>query len=213
MMENRLRNHVEALFQNMPQNQNVNEMKEEILQNLIDKYHDLIAEGKDEETAYSIAVASIGDISSLFEPQSTPPEEYQKQKNKSALLTSIAIMLYICSILPPILLSTSHLVETLAPALMFIMIALATGLLIYNSKTKPRRYSQETIVGEFKQWQSGTPSVNTKFKAISNALWSVTVAVYLIVSFLTFAWHITWLIFIIAIAVDKIIKLILTIKD
>lgn len=32
------------------------EVKEEILQNIVDKYHDLVAEGKSEEAAYNIAL-------------------------------------------------------------------------------------------------------------------------------------------------------------
>lgn len=217
-MENRLRNHIDILFSNMPQNQNTQEIKEEMLQNLIEKYYDLLAEGKNEETAYSITIASIGDISSLFEKESPiDPQVIQKQKNKSALLTSIAIMLYILCVVPCIIFSMSGNVmlnSVLGPVLMFVMIAAATGLLIYNSKTKIKsNHNRETMVDEFKQWQSGNPSQAGKYKSIKGVLWSVTVLIYLIVSFLTFAWYITWIIFIIAVAVEQIIKLIMTIKN
>ena len=42
-------------------------MKEEILQNLTEKYNDLLSDGKSEVAAYNIAVAGIGDISELIE--------------------------------------------------------------------------------------------------------------------------------------------------
>lgn len=217
-MENRLRNHIDILFSNMPQNQNTQEIKEEMLQNLIEKYYDLLAEGKNEETAYSITIASIGDISSLFEKESPiDPQVIQKQKNKSALLTSIAIMLYILCVVPCIIFSMSGNVmlnSVLGPVLMFVMIAAATGLLIYNSKTKIKsNHNRETMVDEFKQWQSGNPSQAGKYKSIKGVLWSVTVLIYLLVSFLTFAWYITWIIFIIAVAVEQVIKLIIEIKN
>lgn len=214
-MEQRLKNHIDAIFQNMPQNQDAQEIKEEILQNLIDKYYDLLAEGKDEETAYSIAVASIGDISGLF--QHTPvvdPTVLQKQKSRSALLTSIAIMLYILSVIPPIIFASTPFTDTLGPILMFVMVAIATGLLIYNSKIKISKGPQsETIVNEFKEWQAGNPSRKSKMNSIKGVLWSLTVLVYLVVSFFTMAWYITWLIFIVAVAVEQIIKLCFTMKD
>ena len=37
------------------------------MQNLYDKYDDLLREGKTEEAAYNIAVAGVGDISPLLE--------------------------------------------------------------------------------------------------------------------------------------------------
>ncbi|GHU81439.1 hypothetical protein AGMMS50284_1240 [Clostridia bacterium] len=206
-MENRLRNHINVVFSNMPQTQNTLEVKEEILQNLIEKYHDLIAEGKNEETAYSIAVASIGDVSRLFEgAQNASQAELQKQKSRSALLKSIAIMLYILSVVPPMILSATVYDDTIGAVLMFVMCAIATGILVYNSSTKPK-HNDATIVNEFKQWQAGEPSKRSKLKSIDSILWSSTVLIYLIVSFATFAWHVTWIIFLVAIPVSQIIRL------
>ena len=79
------------------------ELKEEILQNLIDKYHDLLAEGKSPEAAFNISVASVGDVDELlsgltagYTPHPCQDQEtYIKQKRKSALLFSTSIMLYI----------------------------------------------------------------------------------------------------------------------
>ena len=45
-----------------------------------------------------------------------------------------------------------------------------------------------------------------------SALWSITIALYLIISFMTFAWHITWLIFIIAGVIESLINVLYTIK-
>lgn len=100
-MEERLVNHIDILFYSMPQNENTQDVKEEILQNSIDKYHDLLDEGNDPETAYSKTVASIGDIHSLF-PSNTAnlEDKIEKQRKKSAWIVSISIMMYICSIIP-----------------------------------------------------------------------------------------------------------------
>ena len=55
-MNNRLREYIDNLFATAPSNRKTVEVKEEILQNLTDKYNDLIAEGKNEDVAFNIAV-------------------------------------------------------------------------------------------------------------------------------------------------------------
>lgn len=216
-MELRLRNHIETIFSNMPQEQNTTEIKEEMLQNLLEKYHDLVSEGKDPETAYSIAISSIGDISSLFDFNTNTAELMEKSKKRSALLMTIAIMLYILCVVPVIICGAAIHSESSAivgVCLMFVMIAVATGLIIYNSKTKYRpNFNNPNMVNEFRQWQSGEQPKNAKLNGINGALWSITVLVYLAVSFLTGAWHITWIIFLITVAIQQIIRLIFTFKN
>ena len=102
-MENKLRAYMDHLFQDVPNTKKAVEVKEEILQNIVDKYHDLVAEGKSEEAAYNIAIASIGDLdellASLKDSSQTPnqidSENYMAWRKKSAIRISVAIMLYI----------------------------------------------------------------------------------------------------------------------
>ena len=42
-MKDKLRNFIESLFEDAPKNKQTIELKEEMLQNLIDKYNDLVA--------------------------------------------------------------------------------------------------------------------------------------------------------------------------
>ena len=93
-MNNRLREYIDNLFATAPNNMKAVEVKEEILQNLTDKFNDLIAEGKSEDVAFNIAVASIGDVSDLIRELQGLPQQYSKiaeengrQKQRSALLT------------------------------------------------------------------------------------------------------------------------------
>ena len=65
-MNEKLRHYIDDLFANAPSTVRAVELKEEMYQNLMDKYNDLINEGKSEESAYNIAVASIGDVDSLI---------------------------------------------------------------------------------------------------------------------------------------------------
>lgn len=220
-MEDKLRTYMDYLFRDVKATRKSVELKEEILQNLIDKYRDLLAEGKTPEAAYNIAVASIGDMDELlaglndelsFE-KAVNGEQLERGKKKSALLVSAAVMMYILCLLPPILLSGSRLEENLAPALMFLMIACGTGLLIYDHMTKPHyRKVDDSIVEEFKEWKDQTDSDRRVMKALSSALWSIITVIYIIISFWTMAWHITWVIFLIGAAVEGILKAVFELK-
>lgn len=213
-METRLKNHIDIIFGNMPQTAQTQEIKEEMLQNLIDKYNDLVSQGKDPEAAYSITIASIGDISGLFDNnKDTDKEALQKQKNKSAILLAISVMLFILSPMPVVMLEEIGF-ETLGILLMFSMIAIGAGLIIYRGiALHSRPKNNETMVNEFRQWQEGNPSKKSKLGAVSGIIWSIAVIVYFILSFATYAWHITWLVFLIAVAVQQIVRLIMTLKD
>jgi hypothetical protein len=214
MMIHKLRNYIDELFLDAPPTKKTVEVKEEILQNLIDKYNDLLSEGKSEEAAYNIAVASVGDMSSLIEelkgtggygaPQD---EERRRERKRSALMTSIAVSLYILCIIPPIFADEKGLI------VMLLMIAGATGLLIYNNMTKdPYLKREESIAEEFQEWRAQSADQHQLFKAVSSALWAVTVAIYMLISFWTHAWHITWIIFLIAAAANSILKAVFDLK-
>ena len=50
-MEYNIRAYVDELFRDAPDTQRAYEMKVELVQNLVDKYNDLVASGKSEEDA------------------------------------------------------------------------------------------------------------------------------------------------------------------
>lgn len=213
-MEDKLRAYMDHLFREVPNSKNAIEVKEEILQNLIDKYHDLLAEGKSEEAAYNIAVASIGDVSELLESlkkeeadSGTGQNAYMQWKQRSAGITAVAVMLYILCVIPPIITESLHIPDAIGACGMFLFIAVATGLLVYNSMTKPsRKKNDDTMMGEFKEWKSKNDDKRQAMKAVKSALWSLITVLYFIISFVTGAWHISWIIFLIGAACDSIIK-------
>lgn len=63
------------------------------------------------------------------------------------------------------------------------------------------------MVNEFKDWQSGKPSQKSIQKQISGIIWTCVLIVYFLISFLTGAWYITWLIFLIGLAVNQVVNL------
>ena len=221
-MEDNIRRYIDDLFAETTPTRKAIELKEEMIQNLTDKYNDLISEGKTNEAAYNITIAGIGDIRTLLADLENEMNEYEPTKyeieasrQKSAMLTAIAVMMYILCVLPLIIMSMAgfrYTAEIGIPVL-FLMIAGATGLLIYNSMTKAKPVSNpDTMVEEFREWQSDEKDRKTMRKAISSALWSITVAVYLIVSFMTFAWQVTWIIFILAGVVESLLNILYALK-
>lgn len=216
-MENKIREYVEELFKDAPYTQPVYELKVELIQNLIDKYYDLINEGKSPEDAYNLTVLGIGDIDELIDSVDTSTYHYgvtTTRKKKSAALISAAVMLYILSVVPLIIFESIGINSVVGLVLMFVMVAAATGMIIYNSMTKPKYNAQpETVVEDFRQWQQTKSSSKRVYKAIMSAYWPICLALYFLLSFTTGRWDITWIIFLISPAVSSIIKAVFELKD
>lgn len=183
--------------------------RQEILQNTLDRYDDLIAAGKTPEAAYRLAIMGIGDINEILgrAPGATPlpapafkPEEQDTPVKK--LLRAIAIGLYILCPIPLFVLSgmwnmgISGLCGTLT------LVAVATVLIILGAKKETENADVEP----------GTPQ-SALAKSINGLIWAIGLAIYFIVSFLTGAWYITWVIFPITAAVQGLVKAILDLKE
>jgi hypothetical protein len=202
-MNEKLRRYIDDLFANAPSTVRAVELKEELFQNLTDKYNDLISEGKNEESAFNIAIASIGDVDSLISGLSGEKRAVSDASRKrSALLTALAIGLYILSPVPVILIQNE-----IGVMMLFLFVAIATGLLIYNGVTRERYVkTDDTMVEDFKEWKHHGRQKNKAAEAIVGSFWLIAVCVYIVVSFMTGAWHITWIIFLIAAAVSSLIR-------
>lgn len=212
-MDDKLRRYVDGLFKDVQLTKSIVELKEEMIQNLSEKYQDLLYEGRTEDVAYNTVISGIGDISSLINDMDITKKELSETgKQKSAALISIAVMAYIFSLIPIMVsLHNNNLFYGVAGFLAMIM--LATGLLIYNNLTKQKFYrTEETMVAEFKEWQTNRSNSKLLRASISFALWSILLAVYFIVSFTTYAWNLTWIIFLIGIAVEALINILFIIK-
>ena len=218
-MEDKLRSYVEELFKTAPPTRKTVELREEMLQNLTEKYHDLIAEGKTPEAAYNIAVAGLGDVDSLIADLSRESQngEFEAQRKKSAVFTAVAIMLYILSPLPIVILSIlagGTAAITAGLICLFVLIAAATGLIIYAGMTRPKyTKSGDGMVEDFKEWQSVNRDRRAIRRAISSALWCVIVVAYFLISFLWGHWALTWLIFVIGAGLESLITILFTYKS
>lgn len=218
-MYEKLRKRVDELFENAPKTSKANELKEEIMANLIDKYNDLVASGKDEEEAVHSAISGIGDVDELIRGLKNNDvfnyEQVKKDRQKSALVLATSIVLYIMSVVVLILCSEVFGIDdTIAVCLMLTIDAVATFLIIYNAVSSPKYIkSDDTIVEEFKEWKSANTEKNKILQSIKSIVWTLIVAVYLLISFVYGAWSYSWIIFIIGAAIEKIITLTFQLKE
>jgi hypothetical protein len=101
--------------------------------------------------------------------------------------------------------------DVLGLMMMFLFIAVATGLLIFNQASKPKYVKDdETIVEEFKEWKAAKDKDRALFAALNSAFWLIVVAVYLFVNFMYGWWPFSWILFIIAAALQNIARAIFT---
>ena len=277
-MYRQIREYVESLFANAPPSAKMTDLKEEIITNLNDKYTDLISNGMGEEQAYNRVIAGIGDIDELISSQGSSVDyaEVERQNKRSAFLTALAIGRYVFSLIPVLILDSFGFLEDIGAALMFLIVGVATGLIIYANSVRPKRgmladeaqkkrartmslavsmyifaiippvlissrfrgldnlsailmfliagiatviliYSvmskpkyvktDDTIVEEFKQWQYEQKNVHTTCHTIQTIIWILTVVLYIAINFLLGAWAVSWLLFVIAAVINKIIRL------
>lgn len=141
-MRDNLKIYLDSVFASAAKTRKNEELKEEILSNLYDKYDEYITEGMSAEDAYAKTISGIGDLSLLFEklereePKSEPkqaparillePESDRKRFNtiRTTLLT-VAVALYILSVIPSAIFPGNF-----GPVMMFVMIAAATAMIL-----------------------------------------------------------------------------------
>lgn len=190
------------------------EIKQEILQNTLDRYDDLVAEGKVPEAAYRLAITGIGDVTEILGVSRQPspayhaaPVQTEKPDNDTPtkkLMRAVAIGLYILCPIPLFVLSEIGM-ETLGLCGLLAIVAVATVLIILGGK-------KEKQEPKFDESQVLTPQQELK-KSVSHLIGVIGLAVYLIISFVTNAWYITWLVFPIAGAAKGLVNAILDLKE
>lgn len=193
-MREQLIQYVELLFAGA---KDCEDVKQEILQNSLDRYDDLIAEGKVPEAAYRLAITGIGDINEILGSQ---PSHAAPQPNQSGpevdsdkyrrLQRGIAIACFIlCPV--PLLLCVVEGQVMIGITMMLMIIAVGTMLMVVSGKEQaqpPRRHG-------------------SLFVSIAmSLLWPLATIVYFLISFSTGAWHLTWLVFPIAGAISAVIR-------
>lgn len=200
-MKEQLVQYVNLLFAG---SNNSDEIREEILQNTLDRYEDLLEQGKSPEAAYRIAISGIGDINEILGgttiQQPTPAvaqQESQEQAKKRKIATGVAIGMYICCPVPLFILQ-----NVMGLCLLFLLVAAATVLLVVYSKDEKSKDSSSPV----------TPQKKLK-KSIGSLIWSIGLVVYFAVSIYSGAWGITWVIFPMLGAIEGLVNACIDLKE
>ena len=184
---------------------NCEDIKQEILQNTLDRYDDLVAEGKAPEAAYQLAISGIGDINEILGVQLNSMQYVQPVQKKTEenlfrkCIRAIAVGLYIICILPLIILSELGL-DTLGLCITVIIVAIATVIMLLTSQPSSEEKSVERPESPLE-------------KSIGSLIWAIGLSFYFIISFSTGAWYITWLIFPLIGAVQGLVRAIVDLRE
>ena len=186
------------------------DVRQEILQNTLDRYDDLVAQGKSPEAAYRLAISGIGDINEILASESVgqttalPPEDEADAK-ENQLKHAVSIGMYILCPIPLFILSEFG-YDTIGLCLTLLLVAAATVLRMTMKRMPKSAEPAKT------QEVPLTPRQELN-KSIDGIIWAIGLALYFIVSFATGAWFITWVIFPLIGAVQGLVKAIMDLKE
>lgn len=208
-MREQLIQYVELLFAGAPDSEDI---KQEILQNTLDRFDDLVSQGKLPEAAYRLAISGIGDINEILggmaQSTYTPTETARttilaEEDTYKRKMRAVAIAMYILCPTPLFILSEFGM-DTLGLCLTLGLVATATYLImmIRQKDEKDERQDPEYIA----------PNRELR-KSISNMISAIGLVVYFLISFTTQAWYITWLIFPIISCVKGLVNAILDLQE
>ena len=130
-MREQLIRYVELLFAGA---ENAGDIQQEILQNTLDRYDDLIAQGKTPEAAYRLAISGIGDINEILgsaggaAPKATGavPQPVQKGMVDAKWQPLLRVLSIVCYILCPLPLFLIQ--DEAGLCLLLVMVALGVAL-------------------------------------------------------------------------------------
>lgn len=144
-------------------------------------------------------------------------QEMEKYKGTHALLLTVGIVLCILSVIPPIIMDElsdyNEIWNYCSGGFLFLMVAIGVFLIVMSSmklgayNTLLRLNEKDTIGGNYVPNQQNAPRyINESVATVMSVFWPTVTCLYLIWSFLTFDWYMTWIIWPIAGIIHSVMK-------
>lgn len=218
-----IREHIDKLFADAPKTRKAVDLKEEITQNTMEKYQDLLAEGYSQEDACQIVLHSIGDVTELFgglkeESSSTLSDTDRKKKS---IIKSAAVGLYIFAgaafiifwMLYDLYFYMYSELGILSIAITALLCIPPTCMLVYASSMYPDfRKMEDTLVETYKEKAYRRTKEKSVRASVSAIIWLLTVTLYFIISFGTSHWEVTWILFLVGACIQAAAALFFSLK-
>lgn len=217
-MKDKIVQYFNQLFEDAPKTRKALDLKQEMLQNALDKYEDLVQEGHSEEDAYQNVIQSIGDVTELFEEveEKNLLSLPESDRRKKALLKAIAVGLYILA--GVVFFGFALICDQLDYYDVYTGIGLIlaglicippTVMMIYAANMYPeyKKTEKQDMVEEYKEEKYRNNKDKAVMGSVSTLIWTLVLVAYFIISFNTGAWYITWVIFLIGGSIQSIASL------
>lgn len=224
-MKDKIRQHFNHLFGGAPNTRKALDLKQEMIQNAMDKYDDMVAEGYSEEDAYRNVIESIGDVRELFSEVEdknllTLPE---KDRRKRAVLKAVSVGMYIFagvvffgfSLLNGMMFMKGIDITSIGFFVALLICIPPTVMLVYAANMYPGYTKKDgyDMVEEYKEVRYNSNRNKAVEKSVNTIIWTLAVALFFIVSFRTNEWEVTWVIFPIALCIQAVVRLVRSLRE
>lgn len=148
---NTISNYVETMFMNLPNTDELNYVKEDILNNMEDKYYELLSEGKSENESIGLVISEFGNIEELLAEleikKQTTDSNYllrdfthvRKEEidefieMRKGLGSGVGFGVILCGVAASIIIFSSHINSVISGVILSLfVIAIAVSLFIIN---------------------------------------------------------------------------------
>ena len=159
-----------------------------------------------------------------FDTAKVMQNEQSRFRKDYAVRLTIGIILCVLCWLPSMVIEETALgridqFENMGAVFLFIIVGIGVMMIVYSSMTM-EAYKQilkindiRLVSGNYVRASGKEKYINPTVETIMSLYWPTVTSVYLIWSFLTFDWHLTWVIWPVAAIISGVVKANLTVKE
>lgn len=211
-MNPRIEQYIQSIFEHVSPSPESNLLRTRMLQQLQAAYDAQLSQNDSEERAFLNALASIKDLEAqmLTLPNPLKQQAYEVALKRKARFTAFGITVILLGVAAFIGFSALPLFEQssiFGLVCLLIFVGVGVGLIVYAQSSMPKQGSQNQL--DFLVSDPNASMSAKKYAGYRSILYLIALIIYLLVSFTSGAWGITWIIWIIAALIEQIMLIIL----